>query len=281
MLDPDELVAGRTQAQLTTEWWQLMRSIPNDPVGNNPIADETGAAAGLGELSDIFFLAGGFSVVTRDITVPNNKPLFVPLVNISVDNIGATDDPNDPNFFGNLPIDSNDGGIVTVPDEDCFVGANPDNPASLRDCAASSINTINALSLTINGIDVATAGIDLFDYRQKSPEAFSYLGVDGDVFGNADGDFLNNPGQSIQLQLPTPIFPTVSDGFWVPVAPLPKGTYTLQFISKFDIDDSDDEAFQNVTYNITSVPVPESNSVLGLLALGAFGIGSALTGKLT
>ena len=216
-----------------------MRSIPNDPVGNNPIADETGASAGLGELRDIFFLAGGRfgASVTRDIIVPNNKPLFWPLVTISVDNTASTDDPNDPDFFGNLPIDSNDGGIVTVPAEECVAGPSPNNPnnfGSLRDCAASSINTINALSLSINGTDVPNAGINLFDYRQKSPEAFSYLGVDDDVLGNRDGEFLNNPGQSTQLQLPTTIFPAVSDGYWVPVDPLPKGTYTLQFISKID-----------------------------------------------
>jgi hypothetical protein len=270
VLAPDALVAGKTQGEWGNLWWQYILSIPNN---DNPAIDTTGEKASIGQSGSVFFLAGaiGASKVERTITVPADKYIFFPLINQAVDNTSVTNDPNDPNFFGNLPVDSDDSMPPVFPD-DCFF-INPNNPPSLRSCTASIIDGTSDLLTTINGVDLETAGINLFQYRQQSPEAYSYTVPINNVFGFADPLFLNNPGQSTQLQFPATIGPAISDGFWLMLAPLPPGKHTLNFGGTGLL------TAQNITYNITSVSVPEPASTFSLLAFGSLGVSSLLKHK--
>ncbi|HAX80181.1 MAG TPA: hypothetical protein DCY88_31175 [Cyanobacteria bacterium UBA11372] len=267
VLAPDALVAGKTQGKWGDLWWQYILSIPKD---DNPASDITGEKASIGQSGPVFFLAGLIpnGPVERTITVPADKYIFFPLINQAVDNTSIANDPNDPNFFGNLPVDSDDSMPPVFPD-DCFF-INPNNPPSLRSCTASIIDGTSDLFATINGLDLEAEGINLFEYRQQSPEAYSYTVPIDNVVGFADPLFLNNPGQSNKLQFPATIGPTVSDGFWLMLAPLPPGKHTLNFggTGLFTA--------QNVTYNITSVSVPEPASTLSLLAFGFLGASSLL-----
>lgn len=74
-------IAGRTVAQLSTDWWQWAMSIPAEV---NPVRDPTGANCGTAQQGAVWFLAGGFgsSKIKRTCVVPANKSLFFPVVNM-------------------------------------------------------------------------------------------------------------------------------------------------------------------------------------------------------
>jgi hypothetical protein len=279
ILDPDELIDGKTQASLGDLWLQWTIGLPknNHPLVFDDNTDPLGIVgsqqkASINQPNDsVFFLGGIFgqsspAPVTRTLEISAGKYLFFPLINQAVDNSSIANDPNDPNFFGNLPVDSGDpDGTDFV--EDCF-STNPSvNPPSLRDCAASIINTTNDLFTTINGIDAESA-IDLFAHRQKSPVPFSYSVPVDNLLGYTNSFFVNNPGNFQQISIPGTISPVVADGYWVALAPLAPGNYEINFggISPF--------AIQDITYKLKVTPVPESNSQLAILGWGILGLGS-------
>jgi hypothetical protein len=72
------------EAEVTGQWWQWILSIP---ASENPLFDETGADAAVGQPykgNDVFFLCGVFNAsgtVERSITVPEGTAFFFPLVN--------------------------------------------------------------------------------------------------------------------------------------------------------------------------------------------------------
>jgi hypothetical protein len=75
---------GETYSQWAAEWWTWALSIPPE---SNPVTDTTGAFAGVGQHGPVWFLAGviagsGLSTVTRTITVPEDKALFFPIINV-------------------------------------------------------------------------------------------------------------------------------------------------------------------------------------------------------
>ncbi len=75
-------------AQWTAEWWQWLFSLP---VGENPAFDETGAKAGNAQPNPkAFYLVGVFNesnTASRKITIPQNTPLFGPVINFQNDNV--------------------------------------------------------------------------------------------------------------------------------------------------------------------------------------------------
>ncbi|MGP1385783.1 MAG: hypothetical protein ACTS2F_19650 [Thainema sp.] len=85
IVSPDSEVAGKTIGEWTVDWWQwaLGQSSPNDA-----FSDTTGENAGVNQSGPIFFVAGttGGSA-TRTFTVPSNKYLLFPLVNVSISDI--------------------------------------------------------------------------------------------------------------------------------------------------------------------------------------------------
>ena len=302
VLDPDELVAGKTQALWSNLWWQYIVSIPTpqNPSAFDDFSDPLGKTGSNEKAqinqsdSPVFFITGavfdllvdpsrGDEPIKRTINVRSNQFVFFPLNNQAAENSAPTNDPNDANFFGNLPVESDNFNPPEFDfEQDCINNPNNPNPfASLRDCTAGIINTTTDLFITINGVEIKSSrsgvnigAIDLFQHRQKSPQPFSYeLPVDN-VIDVVNPFFLNNPDAFTESALPASISPVISDGYWLMLAPLSPGEYSLNFGGE-DLFTS-----QDITYNITSIPVPESSSVLGLLALGALGVGSALKGRL-
>jgi hypothetical protein len=102
-----------------------------------------------------------------------------------------------------------------------FFGSNEEE---LRACAASFQDMAFGLSATIDGRDVANVD----QYRVQSP-VFEFTAPDGNIFG-----------------LPGPISgQSVSDGVWILLAPLSRGSHTIHFQGSFP-------GFPIVvTYNIT------------------------------
>lgn len=132
IIPPNQEAYGTSYSELAGAWWNWAL---NQPPDTNPILDETGAFAAVGQDEDwgqgkkVFFLAGNFGGETvRDATVPKGKALFFPLVN---------------QFF----ITPEEGNIDEV-----------------RAFANAGANATSVLECTIDGEPVG----DLFAYRAQS-----------------------------------------------------------------------------------------------------------------
>lgn len=78
-----ELVAGLSQTEWSSRWWQWAFSFERV---RSPIADKTGALCASRQTGELWFLAGtyGSHRVERTCTVPAGKTLFFPLINYVV-----------------------------------------------------------------------------------------------------------------------------------------------------------------------------------------------------
>ena len=82
VLPPQSEPYGESYGQWAADWWAWVLSIPTEI---NPAADTTGTNAGVGQHGPVWFLAGavgsGPISVTRNVTVPEGKALFFPIIN--------------------------------------------------------------------------------------------------------------------------------------------------------------------------------------------------------
>jgi hypothetical protein len=170
-------------AQWTAEWWQWVFSLP---VSNNPLFDETGAKADTAQPNPkAFYLVGVINEsgeARRSITIPQDTPLFGPVINAQNDNI-----------FYDPP--------VTVP--------------QLRADAAALVDPATYF-LELDGEPrpdlVTRIKSPVFDYvLPEEDNIYQFFGVD--IFGR--------------------INPSVSDGYWFYIPPLPPGAHTLVFGGSF------------------------------------------------
>ncbi len=91
VLPPNSTVDGKPIGDWTAEWWQWVLPIPTK---ENPHLDTDGRWAHVGQpRGSVFFLGGvlGFvpGAVTRTFTVPENKFLLVPLLEVASDNFNV------------------------------------------------------------------------------------------------------------------------------------------------------------------------------------------------
>ncbi len=139
---PGSSVEGKTIGDWTAGWWQwaLSQSVPNDAFsGNN---------ASVGQAGPVFYIAGttGGSA-TRSFTVPGDKFLLVPLINVVVPGPASAE-------------------------------------TSLRADAASFIATVDSLFATIDGNAVSQS--ELFTHEESSP-LFSFVAANNNPFGFPPG----------------------------------------------------------------------------------------------
>ncbi len=133
IIPPNVEAYGTSYSALAGAWWNWAL---NQPPAMNPILDETGQFAAVGQDEDwgqgkkIFFLAGNFGGETvRECTVPKGKALFFPLAN-------------------NLFVSPEEGTVEEV-----------------RSAANDATAPTSFLECIIDGVPVA----DLFAYRAQSP----------------------------------------------------------------------------------------------------------------
>ncbi len=257
VFDPDELIAGTSQAVLANQWVQYVNGVEKD---DNPLLDTTGQKAGIGQSGPVFFLVGstfGNFQVERTASVPSDKSLFLPLINLSIDNIVTADDS------GGRTVEQH------------------------RAQAEGLVNGVNVLTTTINGESIDL--LDLLEHRQQSPAAFGYrlpVPPEENRFMYPEDTVLNNPdsdsdvdlgkfsGSNTLGELGFEVFPVITDGYWLGLGPLPVGQHTIQFGGGIQ------GAFQfDITYNVTSTPVSEPTSPLSLLTLALLGSGITLFAK--
>src|SRR5262245_36374210 len=179
---------GNTYGEWSAQWWQWITAIPADI---NPNIDPNGQHCGEGQAGPVWFLAGGFPgfpVGTRSCTVPAGKALLFPLPN-TLYGAGAGDC------------------TPTVPDVPC-------NLTALRQAAAVDIDSRVLPRVEIDNLKIH----NLRDFRVQSPVMTLTYPEDNVV-------------QLVLTSLIVPAgthTPNVSDGYFLLIAPLSRGTHTIR-----------------------------------------------------
>jgi hypothetical protein len=180
--------------ELGAEWWQWAYHKPQNV---SPVLGsyEGGAQCAGGGAGKVWFLAGSFTGedVTRTCHVPANKWIFFPVVNA----------------------------------ECSTVEGNPPPGATLEDCATLFLDFVlegSSMFATVDGQDVLG---DISDNRAASG-VFTFTLPKN----NVDFFCLDEEGQPV-LQCPPGPTEAASDGIWVLLEPLPRGTHTIEFGGDF------------------------------------------------
>jgi hypothetical protein len=187
VLPPQSTFGDRTYAQWAAAWGQWAYYFD---LGANPVSDQNGELAGLGQSGHVWFLAGSFSViepakpVKRTITVPPGKALFFPIINCIWVNLEG---------YGDNPWSD-------------------EQRALARTQISPFIDDAVNLSCRIDDVEV----VNLADYRCKTADGDEYtvtLSTDNNSFGLPAGTY----------------GPCVDDGIYLMLAPLSAGKHTIHF----------------------------------------------------
>jgi hypothetical protein len=127
---PDSKPYGLTYGEWTAKWWQWAFSMP-EPL--NPLVDDTGRNCANNQTGPVWFLAGtGGGAVTRECTIPSDKGILLPIINI------ACDSATEPAL---------------------------DTEEELRSCAKADQDLVIAKQITVDGVNIG----NLDSYRFQSP----------------------------------------------------------------------------------------------------------------
>lgn len=158
----------------------------------NPVTDTTGEHCDEGQSGSVWNLAGSFgSNETRSCTVPTGKTIFIPLLNY----VFWT--PEDLDFANSI-------GVPGATTEEIF-----------RNMANGFLAHVTSLSCTVDGVSLN----DLLGYRAASSPGTTPLMLGPN---NVLADFGYPDGLREE---------SVSDGFWLLLAPLSRGHHTITFSS--------------------------------------------------
>jgi len=167
LVPPSEKVAGSTQVEWSSYWWQWAASFSDQ---QSPVADKTGARCHLRQGKGVWFLAGTYGTqrTIRTCTVPADTYLFIPLINYVI-----------------------------------FQQPGPDFSCEYATARAASITEgVSSLVLEVDGKIYR----DLESHRMATTKCF-------DLNQGTGG----------------PTVPAASNGYYVMLRPLGRGTHTINF----------------------------------------------------
>ncbi|MBD2168421.1 hypothetical protein H6G64_31775 [Calothrix sp. FACHB-156] len=245
VLQPNLPVFSKTYAGWSAEWWQWAFRLPTVDKDGKPIHplsfqstddqqpnyDPTGQKCAIGQAPNgkVWFLGGVVNVsstVERKCIIPENKFIFFPILN----------------------------------GECSKIEGNGSNVNDLRKCATQLINGVDPKS-----IKVTLNNKDLPFYRVQSPP-FNFTLPDNNILGinntspksipicEKNAEQLNQSGaNNISNHLNPRLCQSVADGYYVMLAPLPVGNYTLNFTGTIpDSNPNNPPIFKlNITYKLT------------------------------
>lgn len=222
VLPPRSHYGGKSYREWSIAWWQWAWA---QPVATNALLQSGAVDCAAGRRNKhVWFLAGTFNTsdpLSRSCTIPTGTALFFPVVNGWYDNVG-------------LPP-------TTYPASELagWLGAAMDGATGLH------------ATLKNNRTGEMTTFDNLTSYRASS-RGFYTVTVPTPPSTNLYSLFATTyPGLTVPgTGWPSATVPQVSDGYWLLLAPLPPGNYTLKFGGVIP----DFGATVDVTYNITVVP---------------------------
>lgn len=213
-------VLGEGYGQLSVAWQQYTLS---QPAATNPLTDQTGQNCAVGQPEhDVFFLVGVFGAgsATRQCSVPAGKALFFPLVNCN---------------WIHTPIGPFPDNYTTVDQvwqqlqsPDPTVGCGPRLQATKLFASVDGVPVTN--------LDPATTPYYVCAGPQSAgctAPGFSVTLPDSNIF-TPNGAL---PGGTY--------YPAVADGFYLLLAPLPRGQHTIRF------GGTTPSFSQDITYTLT------------------------------
>jgi hypothetical protein len=188
ILNPESRVRGKTFEQWAGEWWGW---IYETPASTHPALDTTGEFCHENQPGPVMFLAGTFGgAVNRTCTIRHNKPVLFPLITFQADNCG-------------------------IPPEDQLTRD------ELIDVVEAWPNTVTALSLEVDGIEIGSNKDDLSEFLTDTAE-FSYVVPAEDSLYELFG-----------LDFEGPCSPSFTRGYFVALS-LDRGEHTLHFTGALD-----------------------------------------------
>lgn len=184
----------------------------------SPITDTSGAHCAEEQSGKVWFLAGttGGPAVFRSCTIPLGKAILFPIINAEWSVAEAI--------------------AFAPPDGTCFVNTSITGTTeeALRACAIAQIDHVTTVEADVDGVPLQ----DLEMYRVQS-QLFNFTAV------------LDNP-----FLVPVGLSKSVSDGFWIFLAPLPLGEHKIHFKGVAPFPEVGFTFETEVTYNLTVAQGP-------------------------
>ncbi|MBM4202415.1 MAG: hypothetical protein FJ189_14190 [Gammaproteobacteria bacterium] len=208
-------------ARLSARWWQWALSGPD---GRNAIQDETGKFCGLNQPKGyVWFLAGtlGKTGVERHCTIPANRKIFYPLVNVSwTDCPGSADEQYSDQEVRDMVAQYTGGGDLAC-----------------------------KLSSTLDGTPVTALSNAMV--RTQSPKFYSYLPKNNIIKGCYEDPARPLPPGKTGRQ--------ISEGYWLMLPKLSPGKHTLTLHGAGCNPAEDNKPFFEtaVTYHLNVLPPAE------------------------
>ncbi len=219
VIPPNAHAYGMTYGEWSAEWWKWQFILPS---AGHPAFDFTGENCGAGQEGKVWFLTGAFQN-----EFPNNEFFTIVRESCSVPAGKAI-------FF---PIINNECSTLEGYPWDLILSGEYQN---VDTCAArffdGTVTVVKDLSVTIDGRSLK----NLEAYRIQS-EVFTFSLPDDNILG-------------IDCNTANCVDPlSVSDGYWIMLAPLSVGKHTIRFTGSFRYPNDDLNFGLDVTYVLTVV----------------------------
>jgi hypothetical protein len=208
VIPPHHDYLGKSYGEWSAAWWQWAYSLPGQ---NHPLTDFTGMDCDAGQSGGVWFLAGTWVDACDCECQRNPKKTYECDPGNQVIR-GCTVPAGKALYFPILNVECN-----TAQEGSAFYR---EDVGELEDCAASFVdgegnNPFNAipkdLEVEINGVLLENP----YAYRTQS-SVFEFHLPEGNILGVDAG-----------------VYFSASDGYFIMLAPLPKGQHTIRFAGKF------------------------------------------------
>jgi hypothetical protein len=223
---PHSTVEGKTLEEWSAEWWKWAYRLPAD---RHPFFDETGTNAYAEQPDPVFYLVGvnnRSNTAARAVSILEQTYLFFPVINFQ-----SFSEGQDP--WGTIKEEICNGDLEIATCVTALSGSLDDQPFT------------NLLYTTGQPVT------NLFDHLERSPEFAVWMPLTNNIVQYWGFNFTGFAD------------PSVADGYWLMLAPLPPGQHVLHFWGavgapfNFSTD---------VTYSITVQPMSLAQAVQRLAA---------------